>query len=209
MPVTGGKGVVELSQRGQYALGGIGRQYWDFRDNATLGYITGRRILDAGCGEGITLGRLVERFPDKKIMGVDVDPKNISICKHHGLPVLNAHLQALPLMDEAFDSIILMEVIEHLETPRKILKELFRVLAPGGRLIIVFPNDMGMMMARLVCLRWREAFFDPCHLRQWGFRTLSKLLYECGFSVAHTRSIPLFIPFMLHGIIVAERKKVS
>lgn len=52
-----------LLQREQYAKGGIGRWYWDFRDRRTFFYIKEEKnILDVGCGEGITLGKLLRNF---------------------------------------------------------------------------------------------------------------------------------------------------
>lgn len=54
MPVTGGQRAIEASQRLQYEKGGIGKRYWDLRDEAAIDLLRGRRFLDAGCGEGIT-----------------------------------------------------------------------------------------------------------------------------------------------------------
>ena len=106
MPVTAGRNTDEISQRAQYAKGGVGRRYWDFRDAQALRHITGPRVLDAGCGEGITLGKISAMIPDAE--GVDIDPANIAICREQGLNVTQADLAHLPFPDATFDSVVFM-----------------------------------------------------------------------------------------------------
>ena len=205
MPVTGGKRQREISQRGQYAKPGVGRMYWNYRDRLVLSYVTGRKILDAGCGEGITLEKLVRRFPDADVQGIDVDPENVVICREHGLPVTQASLYELPYDDGVFDTSILLEVLEHLDHPEKAVSELARVTRPGGRILILYPVDWAMFLARAICLRFREARFDPGHVRQWNVRALGHLLWQCGMRPIARRCLPLWPPFMLHGLCVGER----
>lgn len=207
MPVTDGKAIQDISQREQYAKGGIGRFHWDKRDNITLDYITGNTIVDVGCGEGITLGKIIERFPDKDVRGLDSNPKNISICKSYNLPVIQGNVNELPFDDKSVDTCVFMEVIEHLEHPDKALKELSRVLRPNGRLIIVFPYDVNMLIARLLCLKWKEARFDPCHLKQWSQRELRQISPKFDLKPIASIGLPFHFPFALHGLYVAEKNK--
>jgi len=152
MPVDAGvskDGVVY--QREQYAKGGAGRKYWDFRDDAIIAEAgPGTRILDAGCGEGILLEKLVRRFPERRIEGLDLDPINIRICREHGLPIKEGGLYELPYEDGTFDVCLFIEVVEHLDDPVRAIRELRRVLKPGGRLLILFPNDVTFKAARHV-----------------------------------------------------------
>lgn len=206
MPVTDGKAEHDISQRAQYAKGGIGRWHWDRRDQAAMKYVVGNKVLDAGCGEGITLEKLVARFPEKEFLGVDPDPKNIKLCEAHMLPVIQGDVYDLPFENESLDTCLFMEVIEHLETPKKALEELIRVLRPGGRLIVVFPYDITMLAARLLCLRWREARFDPYHLKQWSLRELRSLSRSLGVTLLAAKGLPFPFPCALHGLFVAEKK---
>ena len=206
MPVTAKKDTNDVSQRDQYVKGGIGAKYWDMRDAAILSHIRGQDILDAGCGEGITFERVIKAFPDAIVHGLDVDPENIRICKQHGLNVTEGSLYDLPFADNSFDTSLLIEVIEHLESPDTALKELSRVTKPGGRVIVVFPVDWGMWLARMLCLRWNEARFDPGHLRQWNFRELSAALVCAGFVCLSQKSLPLPFPLQLHGLMVAVKE---
>lgn len=206
MPVTGGKRVHDVSQRDQYAKGGVGRRYWDYRDRVALSYVAGPRILDAGCGEGITLEKVIKGFADAEVEGVDIDPQNVAVCRKHELPVTRAGIYDLPYENACFDTCLLMEVIEHLDHPDKALTELARVTRPGGQVVVVYPVDWAWFVARLLCLRFKEAFFDPGHVRQWTARALARLMQQCGLRPVACRCLPLWPPFMLHGLLVGQRE---
>jgi len=147
-----------LSQRVQYGKGGIARRYWDYRDERILSYIKNeRRILDIGCGEGITLQKLLYRFPEKDISGIDVSQGNVEICKKYLLPAKKGSVYNLEFDDESFDCCIFMEVIEHLKYPLKALKEIHRVLRNRGLLLLLFPNDLIFRLARILTFKFKEA----------------------------------------------------
>ena len=203
MPVTAGKSEIEISQRGQYAKGGVGRLYWNYRDKIALSCLTGPRVLDVGCGEGVTLEKLTRLFPEAE--GIDLDPINVDICRRHGLPVRQASVYDLPSQEGRFDSCLFSEVIEHLERPGEALAGLARVIRPLGRLVIIYPVDWAMFLARVICLRFKEARFDPGHLRQWKAGEVKRLMQDSGFRPLFFRPLPLPWPLMLHGVVVGER----
>lgn len=207
MPVdTGLEKEGMIYQREQYAKGGLGVKYWDYRDDQAFQYIIGRDILDAGCGEGITLEKLTKLFPDRRVVGVDTEPENLEICKRHNLPVQDGSLYALPFADASFDTVLFSEVIEHLDMPEKALSEINRVLRPGGRVIIIFPNDRTFMLARLALGMIREAFYDPGHVKQWTPRQIRKSLTKSGFIPLGASSIPFFFwPICLHHVVAARK----
>ena len=91
----------------------------------------GVRVLDAGCGEGV----LVEEFAARlNIEGID---PNYSSDR-----VRSGSLTALPYGDNTFERAICLDVLEHLtyEEQPKALRELHRVLKPGGELLVSIPN---------------------------------------------------------------------
>lgn len=208
MPVdTGLKKEGMIYQWEQYAKGGVGARYWDYRDRAAFRHIVGRDILDAGCGEGVTLEKLVKQFPEANVVGVDIEPENLEICAKHGLPAREGSLYELPFADASFDTVLFAEVIEHLDAPEKALAEIFRVLRPGGKTIVIFPNDRGFMLARLAMGMFREAFYDPGHVRQWTPRQIRAAFAAAGLKAVAARSIPFPLwPFCLHHIATARKE---
>lgn len=205
MPVTGGQREQDVSQRETYAAGGVGRTYWDLRDTAALSYVSGTVIRDIGCGEGITLEKIVKQFPDADVQGLDVDPTNIAICREHRLTVEPGSVYELPYDTASIDCCVFSEVIEHLDTPEVALQEIARVLRPQGRVIVIYPIDWAMFLARIICLKFKEAHFDPGHVRQWSRRALTTTLKDCGLQRIAARALPLPWPATLHGIVVGKK----
>ncbi len=209
MPVTSfGQQKETMYQRDQYAKGGIGRWHWDKRDQLALSLVrsTDRVIVDVGCGEGITLEKIHRLFPDRNILGIDNLAENINICIRHGCNVTHGDAHHLPLPSNSVHVVLFMEVIEHLKDPEAAIKEIHRVLVPGGRLVIAFPNDRFFKIARILFLRFREAAYDPGHVRQWTPRDMRHFLHRQAFTLAFSRNIPFYLwPVSLHCIMAAEK----
>ena len=109
-----------ISQKEQYQKGGLGRWYWDFRDKKVISCIRDKNtILDIGCGEGITLEKLIKEFPNKNIKGIDYIKENVEICKKRGLSVEYGSVYDLKKKDNSVDCVIFLEVIEHLTDYKK------------------------------------------------------------------------------------------
>ncbi len=200
----------QLSQRQQYAQGGLGTWYWDRRDREVLAFIEedDRVILDLGCGEGITLERLKTLFPEKQVFGIDVDRENIQICREHNLPVQQGDLYDLRLPQNSVDVVLFLEVLEHLHHPDKAIREIHRILRPGGKLLLLFPHDLIFLLARLATLKIKEARYDPGHLRQWTPRTVEALLREFDFIITARKNLPFYFwAISLHGLVVATKKR--
>lgn len=177
------------------------------RDRAAMSYIKESHgaILDIGCGEGITLERLVASYPHKRVVGIDALKENVEIGRAHGLPVLQADVFHLPLTSQSVDCALLLEVLEHLDEPAAALREIKRVLKAEGILVIVVPNDPAFFIARLLTLRVTEALAASGHTRRWSPGQVSFILRESGFRILSHRSLPIGVwPCALHSLTVAS-----
>jgi SAM-dependent methyltransferase len=98
------------------------------------------RILDAGCG----LGLYVQRFMafSARVHGVDIDADKVRQARALGASVLAASAEALPYQDGCFDVLFSHEVLEHVPDDRAAVREAYRVLRPGGRMVIFAPNRL-------------------------------------------------------------------
>jgi ubiquinone/menaquinone biosynthesis C-methylase UbiE len=99
----------------------------------------GMRLLDAGCGAGsITLG-LEEAVAGGNAVGIDASNEAIASARatasslaHHNLRFATGDMTALPFADVSFDAVFCHAVLQHLRDPLSALRELRRVLSPGG-----------------------------------------------------------------------------
>ena len=208
MPVTEFNQQQEaIYQRAQYAKGGIGRWHWDKRDHTALNLVrpTDQTIVDIGCGEGITLEKIHRLFPERKVMGIDTLLENVDICNRHGCRAVQGDVNNLPFLSKSVDFVLFMEVIEHLVHPEKAIQEIRRILVPGGRLVVVFPNDRVFKIARILTLRFREAAYDPGHVRQWTPCDIRSFLRRQGFTSVFSRNIPFYLwQISLHCVMAAD-----
>ncbi|APH73956.1 class I SAM-dependent methyltransferase [Aquibium oceanicum] len=94
--------------------------------------------------------------------------------------------EELPLFDSSIDRMLLVHALEHAENPRETLMEIWRVLAPGGRLIIVVPNRRG------VWARFEHTPFGTG--RPWSRGQLTTLLRETNFTPSAWSEALLFPP---------------
>lgn len=133
-------------RRDQHALTIRKRHDTAIRFVMSLRLAPGARILDLGCGAGITVAALAER--GFNVLGIDVSDHMLDRArKNCALRGLSDHVsfrvgdaEALDLPDEAFDVVIAMGLIEYLRRDRWALQEMGRVLKPGGHLIVTVPN---------------------------------------------------------------------
>lgn len=105
--------------------------------------LQGQRILDMACGCGYGSALLAEQHPDKLIIGIDLDPEAIAYAQaHYQLPNLHyicANAQSFS-DEQGFDSIVSLETIEHLPTPKQLVANLAHLLKAGGSIIASVPT---------------------------------------------------------------------
>lgn len=111
---------------------------------AELVPIAGRDIIELGCGAAKLARSLLERHPDSKVTGLEVDErqhaKNLA-SPQPGLQFIAAGAQALPFPDSSFDVALMLKSLHHVPTPllAQALGEVARVLRPRGYLYVSEP----------------------------------------------------------------------
>ncbi|MFQ5771347.1 MAG: class I SAM-dependent methyltransferase [bacterium] len=106
--------------------------------------IANLKVLDIGCGEGGTALALAHRGAN--VVALDFNPKRVQKLKqkvvHYNkhIAVVEGHVEDLRYPNASFDWVILQDVLEHLPNPDRAIKEIRRVLKPGGLVYISTPN---------------------------------------------------------------------
>jgi SAM-dependent methyltransferase len=168
---------------------------------ARVAGMRGRDVLEIGCGEGMM-------FDGTGMHPVQMDVSTIRIARAagRGRYLLCADGYQLPFSDEAFHAVLLVAVLEHTREPWRLLAEARRVLKPGGRAVMVVPNDVTMSVGRLLLgkfpIRYPDhlTFTTPGRMRRW---------LADGFRVREEFTLPFrFLPFAanLYYFAVAERR---
>ena len=139
---------------------------------------TGHRLLDLGCGDG-SYARMAQAA-GWKVTGLENDPAACRAARSLGVSVVEAAFPPAPLPDGSFDVVRLHHVIEHLHDPRAALREIFRLLAPGGLAMVTTPN-LGAYGLEVFGRDWR-GLEPPRHLVLFTPAILNKLLRELGFA---------------------------
>ncbi|MFD9305377.1 class I SAM-dependent methyltransferase [Streptomyces sp. NPDC060048] len=120
---------------------------------AEFGLRPGERVLDAGCGTGRALPELRAAVgPSGTVIGADLTPQMLAAARDAGRGAAGVLLLAdaarLPLRDGALDAVFAAGLIAHLPDPGANLRELARVVRPGGRLALFHPIGREALAAR-------------------------------------------------------------
>ncbi|MDE1466705.1 class I SAM-dependent methyltransferase [Aurantiacibacter sp. D1-12] len=147
---------------------------------------SGQLLLDIGCSSGIFLGEA--RSTGMVCMGAELSPETADFARRHfSLPVHQGDWRDADFADESFDVITLFDVIEHLLDPQQELKDLLRLLKPGGLLLLSTPDIDGLFPRASYPLAKKLDYWPhpepPHHLFQFSQKTLSAMVGNAGFNV--------------------------
>jgi ubiquinone/menaquinone biosynthesis C-methylase UbiE len=179
--------------------------------------------MDLGCGRG----GVVELFWRDVQLAAGLDPDVPSLAEHRarGMPVVTGRGEQLPFAGESFDLIVCIWVLEHLRDPEGVLREVRRVLRPGGHFVFLTPNlrnpllafnRMGrllpQMQRRLVPRLYGRVEADtfPVQYRANTASAIRALAARTGLEVTDLRVIPdptylAFNRFMFRASVISER----
>lgn len=140
------------------------------------------KVLDLGCGRGEWIELVSEN--GFKALGVDIDDDMLQACKTLNLDVI--HIDALEFLkkspDDSFVVVSGFHIVEHLQFDvlQNLIKEILRVLKPGGLLILETPNPENIKVATV------NFWLDPTHIRPLPPLLLSFLTEHYGFERVKT-----------------------
>ena len=135
------------------------------------------KLLDIGCG----LGSLLKYY--KNSIGVDINNYNVSYCKKNNLHVTAIEENQLPFPSNYFGSVIMDNVLEHIENPDSLIAQIKNILIIDGVLIIGVPGEKGYKK-------------DKDHKKFYDIEELVKLLDRFNFSCIQYFYAPINTEFL-------------
>jgi SAM-dependent methyltransferase len=152
---------------------------WVFDINVPLRRRGGVRVIDVGCGFGDLLIYLKSRGCDT--LGVDLDARAAEQAAQYGVDIRVGSLPDLELPASSFDVAVMSHSLEHVPDPSTDLRELARILKPGGQLHIAVPNG-GSAGLEVEGLDWAH-LSHPLHVWFFDAVTLGALVERHGFRI--------------------------
>jgi 2-polyprenyl-3-methyl-5-hydroxy-6-metoxy-1,4-benzoquinol methylase len=140
-------------------------------------YAGGTNLLDIGCAQGFFLFSASKAGYTTKGIEISQDAVAYAI-KEFGLDVEAKPFEELRFPENHFDVVTLWQVLEHVPYPLMMLKEVHRILKPGGLVVASTPN-IGGIPAKILKKRWWD--IKRLHLNQFTTETLANILQNAGF----------------------------
>jgi 2-polyprenyl-3-methyl-5-hydroxy-6-metoxy-1,4-benzoquinol methylase len=140
-------------------------------------YVEKGSMLDIGAGSGMLVEQAIKR--GYKAVGVEPSVWLTSKAKEYKLPVVLG-IFPHPEIKDKFDVITLVDVIEHVDNPVQLFKDMYDALLPGGYVVVVTP-DIGSMVARILGKKWWH--FRVAHIGYFNTKTLDLALKKTGFKM--------------------------
>ena len=153
-------------------------------------------VLDIGCGAGNMFHHLARYGP---VVGVDNNAKPLLVAQERGYDVREGIAEDLPFEDEAFGLVSLLDTVEHCEDDMAVLRECYRVCAPGGHLVVTVPAFMWL---------WSHNDVLNDHKRRYETGELGEKLAEVGFETRRMTYNNFFV-FPLAAPLVLLRREAD
>jgi SAM-dependent methyltransferase len=155
-----------------------------FHKNFSAAEVAGRRVLDFGCGFG-HLSRLAAELGARQVIGIDVNARSIEKALSAPNPKVRFQLEPDPsrisLPDESVDVVLAFWMLEHVMTIESIVPEWARILAPGGKVLIlwsVWRHPYGHHLHTIVPLPWIHMLLGPAALSRIAARVYDRPDYQ-------------------------------
>jgi len=157
--------------------------------DAVLGYVRGNDYLDIGCGIGSSLEAAAQRGLDA--VGIDLGQYPVSYCRQRGLSVQLGSLTDTGLDNASFDLVTAWSVLEHIPDTDDGLREVRRILRPGGIFAFIIPNGE-YLKAHLLrgSYHYYHGHCAQVHYTYHNLRTIQTVMRRTGFQ-------PLRYPWLI------------
>ncbi len=157
-----------------------------------------RSMLDVGCGTGHVLDQLHQRLPKLRLAGSELFAEGLQHARRRvgrDVDLVRADARRLPF-SQTFDIVGAFDVLEHIDDDARVVGELFRVVRPGGHLLVTVPQHRWL---------WSNADVRAHHERRYTTQTLHPLLERAGFEIVRSTSfVSLLLPAMLLSRLLAR-----
>lgn len=160
-------------------------------------------VLDIGCHSGTFTSKILSLIGSKKIYGIDVSQPAIFLAKKR-IPYGNFRVgdaQKLPFKSNFFEATFCLEVLEHIDDPVAVLREISRVLKKGGYAVLLVPSDNKLF--KIIWFLW--TFYYPhwrhAHVQSFKDDSLEGAVKLAGLKI---KTVKTFHRGMLK-LIVAEK----
>ncbi len=165
-----------------------------FSEFLGLENLQGKKLLDAGCGTGWFSKKATEL--GAHVTAMDLSPTLVQITKDK-VPSVNAIVGSvleISFPDNYFDYVISSEVIEHTPNPKLAVKEMLRVLRPGGKICLTTPNKTTWYFSLIIAEKFKIRKYQG--LENWSyFYDFKKFLISNDLQIISYKGIHLF-PFI-------------
>lgn len=182
-----------------------------FIKNEVLGSINSMcgktMILDAGCGDGFYLKSL-SKIKNARIFGLDYSILRVLRAKEvkQGSILVNGDLHSIAFKDSSFDIILVNHVLEHMNNDDDVLREIYRILKSGGRMILGVPNE-GCLTAQIRNkILQRSILRETDHVNFYKANQLKEKLISHGFEIIKVKREGLFCPIVQFNELLASNK---
>ena len=159
-------------------------------------------FLDAGCGDGTYLRAIArsDRIPGR-VAGLDISERILATAAAAAAPLevelVRGNIEALPFAHGSFDLVLCSQAIEHLLDPALGARELARVLAPGGTLILTTDNDRNLVTRAFYLGRFRGDYVEFPH-RRFRWEEVEQLVRDAGLEIEEWTTFRFALPAPFH-----------
>lgn len=165
-------------------------------------------VLDIGCGGGATGKLIKEKFPGTRVIGIEVNSHAAEYARRHLDSVICAGIDSINLVDHVgstrVDTVLLLDVLEHLYDPWRALRRIHGWLQPGTRVVASLPNIRNICtLDHIAGGRWdydKNGVLDITHVRFFTKSTLRQLFEQTGYQVRNLE--PLTQPELVDRVVL-------